>query len=394
MPKLRFSFQVPKRKTVALIDSSGLGLLSNYIQQTHIAIVDVAKINFWVALRMVVSGKKSLPAYIFSYLQIVKPKFVFTFIDNDVNFYTLSSKFPNIKFIAVQNGNRANYANQPGNGFFDLLRKSAATDKLSAHTVCVLGKTSADQYSEYIDSNFLVTGSLKNNFIGSNIEQTKNYDIVYISQHAPYDIVKSQSKFYFGQYDVSAQQFYQIEAKVVRFLAERCARTGETFAVLGKRTESDEFEKNFFINSAVPHSIDFIPRTSDYSTYEFCNSASLVVTIDSTTGYEFLSRRKKVAFFSGRIHAADQTLALKVFDTDFGFPLKLEKTGPFWTNFADETEFERIINTVQGLSQTEWASIISPYTDVVMAYQPGNTAFIHMLEQEGIPVRSEVLHRA
>ncbi|MEY2779797.1 MAG: hypothetical protein RL623_977, partial [Actinomycetota bacterium] len=54
MPKLRFSFQVPKPKTVALVDSSGLGLLSNYIQQTHIAIVDVGKINFWVALRMVV----------------------------------------------------------------------------------------------------------------------------------------------------------------------------------------------------------------------------------------------------------------------------------------------------------------------------------------------------
>lgn len=377
-----------------LIDPSGLGLISEYVDKKNIAVVDINDMNFWVVLRMLISRKKSLSAYTYWFLHMVKPEFVLTFIDNNVNFYELSSKFLHAKFIAIQNGNRANYSNQSGSGFFDLLKKASASNKLSAHAICVLGKTSADQYSKYIQSKFPVTGSLKNNFISSNLGATKKYDIVYVSQHAPYDISNSQTKFYFDHHEISAQQFYVIEAKVVRFLAERCTRNGETFAVLGKRTKFDEFEQKFFQESALPYSIEFLARTSDYSTYEFCNSASLIVTIDSTTGYEFLSRGKKVAFLSSRIHAADQSLSHIIRDTDFGFPLTLEKTGPFWTTIADDTEFERVINTVQGLSQVEWASMISPYTEVLMAYQPGNSAFIQLLQEEGIPVRNEVLHRA
>jgi surface carbohydrate biosynthesis protein len=118
------------------------------------------------------------------------------------------------------------------------------------------------------------------------------------------------------------------------------------------------------------------------------------VTTDSTIGFEFLARGKKVAFLSARIDAIDHVLSQEVHDTDFGFPLELGTSGPFWTNAANESEFERVIGSIQSMSDAQWASAVSPYNEVLMAYQPGNTAFIQMLRSEGIPTKNEVTQGA
>jgi surface carbohydrate biosynthesis protein len=94
-------------------------------------------------------------------------------------------------------------------------------------------------------------------------------------------------------------------------------------------------------------------------------------------------------FLSGRINAISPELSSKIHDTDFGFPLELGASGPFWTNTANESEFEQIIESVQTMSDEQWATAISPYNDVLMAYQPGNTGFIRLLQNEGIPLINE-----
>jgi surface carbohydrate biosynthesis protein len=99
-------------------------------------------------------------------------------------------------------------------------------------------------------------------------------------------------------------------------------------------------------------------------------------------------------FLSGRINAISPELSRKIHDTDFGFPLDLGVRGPFWTNTANKSEFEQIIESVQSMSDAQWASAISPYNDVLMAYQPGNSAFIQMLRSEGIPTTNEGSQRA
>jgi surface carbohydrate biosynthesis protein len=394
MPKFKFSFGLPKGKQVVLVDAFGINILRSYIPEDEIEIIDSDRINVFAALRMLVIGKKSLFNYTIAYLKLFKPKFAFTFLDNNIEFYKLAAIFPKTKFIAIQNGYRANYANQIGSGFFDLLEKESAKNTLTATAVCVLGKTSGDQYSQYIQSRSIVTGSLKNNMIGSQIRPTERFDIVYVSQHAPFEIPSSEVRFYFGEQSISASEFYAIEQKIVCFLAERSIRLHQSFAVLGKRTDSSPFEREYFVSAAKPAPIHFIPRTSDVSTYEFCNSASLIVTADSTVGYEFLARGNKVVFLSGRIKAVVNNLLGESSDTDFGFPLELGESGPFWTNTANDSEFEHVIRSVQSMSDAQWASAISPYNDVLMAYQPGNSVFIQMLQSEGVPTRNEGSHRA
>ena len=377
-----------------MVDPTGLSILENFINHRDISIIDIDRKNIFAVLRMLASRKISQFDYTISYLKILQPNFVFTFIDNNVDFYKLATIFPKIKFIAIQNGQRANYANQLGLGFFDLLKKESAKNQLSAHAICVLGRTAADQYTQYIKTTPMVTGSLKNNLIGNQIKPTERFDLVYVSQHAPFEIPSSEVRFYFGEQSISASEFYAIEQKIVCFLAERSIRLHQSFAVLGKRTDSSPFEREYFVSAAKPAPIHFIPRTSDVSTYEFCNSASLIVTADSTVGYEFLARGNKVVFLSGRIKAVDDNLLGESSDTDFGFPLKLGESGPFWTNTANDSEFEHVIRSVQSMSDAQWASAISPYNDVLMAYQPGNSVFIQMLQSEGVPTRNEGSHRA
>ncbi len=394
MANFKLSFARPKKQQVALVDASGISILNEYIPQQHISIVDIEHMNVFALLRMIVAGKKSLFDYTIAYIKVFKPRFVVTFLDNNVDFYKLASIFPNVKFIAIQNGSRANYANQLNSGFFDLLKIESAKHKLSAHAICVLGTSAADQYTKYIHAMPVVTGSLKNNLIGDQIKPTEHFDIVYVSQHAPFEIPNSEVKFFFGNKSVTAEEFYVIEQKIVRFLAAHSKRTNQSFAVLGKRTESSPYERKFFNTAASPNEMRFIPRTSETSTYEFCNSASLIVTTDSTIGYEFLARHNRVVFLSGRINAISNELSREIHDTDFGFPLELGSSGPFWTNSANESDFEQVIGSVQSMSDAQWATAISPYNDVLMAYQPGNSAFIQMLQNEGIPLKNEGSQRA
>ena len=394
MLKLKLSLDLSQKKQVAIFDASGLSLLSKFIDQRDISIIDAGHMNMFAALRMLAAGKKSFFDYTVAYLKLFKPKFVFTFIDNNVDFYKIATLFPEIKFIAIQNGLRANYANQIGEGFFDVLNRESQNNKLSAHAICVFGKSSGDLFKKFIRTEPVITGSLKNNAIGDDVSTTPKFDIVMISQHSPFQIPNSEARFYFGDQSFSTEEFYLIEQRVVKFLSERAVRTNQSFAVLGKRTDSSQFEREFFTTAAQPNPVQFFPRTSDSSTYEFCQSASLIVTVDSAVGHEFLARGKKVVFLSGRINAISAELSREIHDTDFGYPLELGASGPFWTNNADESEFERIIESVRAMTDVQWASTISPYNDLLMAYQPGNSAFIQLLQSEGVPMKNEGSQRA
>jgi surface carbohydrate biosynthesis protein len=117
------------------------------------------------------------------------------------------------------------------------------------------------------------------------------------------------------------------------------------------------------------------------------------VVIDSTIGYELLSRGKKVAFFSARIIGESRGVS-KDRDTCFGYPNTYSDNGVFWTNNPDPDEFSRILNSLLGMTDTEWAAEIQPYTEDLMAYRPGNSEFIQMLKNAGIKATSEVVSRA
>jgi surface carbohydrate biosynthesis protein len=124
-------------------------------------------------------------------------------------------------------------------------------------------------------------------------------------------------------------------------------------------------------------------RSNIYSSYENVAVAGFVVFVDTTLGYEALARGKKTAAF---------TLRGKSIGSDacnFGWPADFPDNGPFWTNHADEREFERVMDYITTVSDEEWKQTRQRYVPDLMEYDPGNTRFLKLMREIGVPLKSE-----
>ena len=375
----------PRRQPVLLIDPSGSEILSQFIAIENIEILDFEETNIWVFARTILKGQLSTTAYAVSYVETTRPKVVMTFIDNDVNFYKLKNMCPKTKFVAIQNGIRANYSGSPSLGFFDQLTIAHSETALSSDYYCALGDASSQQLTPFIQTKVVTVGSLKNNlFISSKNEHNLVGDVVLISQYPPFPTNEVGRRIYFGNRFIPLADFYRIESTVAKLVAQYCASNRLSFTVCGKRDNTNADEYKFFEESIGSLPWSFKSRSSTYSTYEIADSAKVIVSVDSTVGQEFFARGKRVAFMSGRTQAADPVGLAEVRDTNFGYPLDLSPTGKFWTNQATATELTRILDYLQAVTDKEWATEIAPYNESLMAYQPGNPVFKKLLLDLGL----------
>jgi surface carbohydrate biosynthesis protein len=370
---------------VLLIDPSGIDILTKFIAIEDIEILDFEETNVWIFIRTILRMKFSTSAYVVTYIQMMQPKVVMTFIDNDVNFYKLKSMCTQTKFVAIQNGVRANYSSSPTSGFFDKLSVASVEAELSSDYLCVFGSASATQLTHFIKTDAITVGSLKNNLFRSSGKKLDAVsDVVLISQYPPFSVHEVSRRIYFGTQSISLLDFYRIESTVAKLVAQYCLANGLSLTVCGKRDSETSDEQKFFANSigALPWSYE--PRGSTYSTYEIASAAKIVVSVDSTVGQEFLARGKRVAFMSGRTQSADRVGLAQVRDTNFGYPLDLSQAGKFWTNQVTATELTRIFDYLRVVTDEEWATEIAPYNESLMAYQPGNPVFRKLLLDLGL----------
>lgn len=387
------SFRFPKQIDIVQIHNDGIDILAQYVNRSSISVVDPSKLNFWILLKCIFLAKFQMQGYAVEVIKSQRPRVVITFIDNDTNFFLLKQIAPSPSYIAVQNGLRHNYAYAYGDGFVDRLRNAGGKNQLSADVICTFGKSSSALFEDNIRASTLVVGSLKNNLVQVSAPDNLEYDIVFMSQHAPFDLTNREETIYLNQSSVSLHEFYEIESTVANFLAQYCKEHSLRFAVSGKRGVEDVFEHQFFAEAIGELPYTFLPRIDTYSSYANGFNSRLAVVVDSTMGYELLSRGRKVAFFSARIIGEPRAVS-KDRDTCFGYPNPYPDNGVFWTNNPDTDEYSRILNSLLGMTDAEWATQIQPYTDDLMAYRPGNTEFIQMLKDKGIQVTSEVVHRA
>jgi surface carbohydrate biosynthesis protein len=375
----------PRRRPVLLIDPSGIDILSQFIAIEDIQILDLEETNVWIFIQTILRMQLSTTAYVVAYIEMIQPKVVITFIDNDVNFYKLKSLCPQTKFVSIQNGLRADYSGALAGGFFEKLSVALNENKLSSDYLCVFGSASATQLINYIKTDTITVGSLKNNlFAASANKRDAVSDVVFISQYPPFSVYEVSRRVYFGKGSISILDFYRIESTVAKLVAEYCSTNHLSFKVCGKRNSVDSDEQKFFADSIGLLPWSYEPKGSTYSTYEIADAAKIIVSIDSAVGQEFLARGKRVAFMSGRTQSADSVGLAQIRDTNFGYPLDLPANGNFWTNQATATELTRILDYLQAVTDKEWATEIAPYNESLMAYQPGNPVFKKLLLDLGL----------
>ena len=380
----RIDWLPPKQRPVVLIHADGFNTLTKFVNASDVSILDPERINIFIVLKMLFSFQNSHAKYRAKFIKAVQPKVVITFIDNDVTFYSLKSLVSGPQFVSVQNGLRHNYSFNLQGGLLDQLGEVSKQISLTCDYICVFGLASAKLFSNYINTTTLITGSIQNNFRETNMPHAITSDVIFVSQLQAFTLEGSSVKVYFGQRGITISEFFEAERQIVRALDKYCEENDLRLVICGKRDQTHTYEREFFESILQPKKPNFLARESHSSTYDAIDATRLVVTIDSTIGYESLSIGKRVAFMSGRTQSADPVGLAQTRDTNFGYPLDLPANGNFWTNQATATELTRILDYLQAVTDKEWATEIAPYNESLMAYQPGNPVFKKLLLDLGL----------
>jgi surface carbohydrate biosynthesis protein len=359
-------FTSPQKCDILIFDKVGSDLFKPYLKNYRVEVLCIRaeRVNIFCLMAAVFETSfwqgKLMKAYIYAYIKMTAPTLCITFIDNNPLFYEISTRFPRIKTLFVQNGIR--------DTFSQWLDTSV---KARLHTVdymLVFNDYIANKYLQYIKGETVVIGSFKNNSIPIKRDKINNL-ILFI----PTYVKKSPSSEVAYQHPYGPpiywNDYFQSEIIVLKFLKNWCQNNNKTLCLAARSIEEDIEEKEFYEKILHGSSWVTLPMIDIYSTYRHCDSAQIVVSIDSTIGYESLARGNRTAIFSCR------GIALKRDDRVFGWPAKLASRGSFWTNDQDVSHFQNIMDYLNVATEEDWNKDCQDYVHSVMRLNLDNPQF-------------------
>jgi len=369
-------WQFPKKAEILIFDATNINALMPYLKNYNFTVMPLRgeiinipcllysflEFSFW--------NGDPLDAYISAYIKKARPRVIITIIDNYKRFYSISKRFSNLKTISIQNGLRGKSGD-----IFDGLIKS---DNYHVDYMLVANKAIGKHYLKYLTGKAIPIGMLNNNAVYKSTP-VKSDDILFISQW--YKKPKNNEPLYIERDGtlISWEVFFAIEIKVIKLLVDWCIKNNKKLKVCGREKEKNGHEQNFYNNYLKQTMCDweYIPRKDYYSSYNLIDKSQIIVSIDSTLGYESLARGKRTAFFSCRGGYLNTT------SYRFGWPLKLSNKGPIWVSNQDELGFQlpKILNYLNAISDDDWTKLCQNYKNLVMEFDQGNTRFVKLLDQ-------------
>ena len=365
---------LPKKSEVLIFDTLSLEPLAPYLIKYRVVTMAVRGevINVPCFLRSALTLKfwkgNLLSAYTEKFIEVVSPRLIITFVDNNESFYNISKRFPDIKTMFIQNGVRG----EPG----DVFERLVKSENYYVDHMLVFGVVIGKKYKSYIGGSTLAIGSLKNNTVKIN-DIVSDGSILFISQYrekpknnAPFAHLANGEPF-------CHDQFYLAEVIALRFLSSWCVENKKSLKIAGASAEKTGPEIDFFKAILSGCEWEYLPQIDQYNSYKLVDAAEIVVFIESTLGYESIVRGKKTAAFSFRGSSILNPKALY----PFGWPLELPNNGPFWTNHQDEVHFQRIMNYLNTVSDEDWEQTRQKYVSELIEFNPDNTRLVTLLDQ-------------
>ena len=241
----------PKKNKILIFDKNGSKIIFNYIDKKSCSILSTRNENFnlYIIFLMIVKFKKlNILSYFDTYIKFCQPSYIFTYTNNNFNFYRLKKLNCKIRFIAIQNGIRDFQLE----GYNEILR-----EKLFIDDFFVFSKSSGIEINKYIKAKFYPIGSLKNNLFYKNKSKKKN-KVFFISQFfdKSFDLKK---KFF--------QNFYKCEHKLLTYLNDYFKDTKYELIILARNFSNNKkneliFYRNIFKSNRF--NIEFKNRDKNY----------------------------------------------------------------------------------------------------------------------------------
>lgn len=361
-------FRNPRRSEILIFDAEGEELLLEYVGKwsTEVLHLRSEKLNIPVLIRSMLRKGSFFKNYINEYIATVSPKVVITFIDNNPLFYYLKKTNDFTKFIAIQNGKRDSL-------LFDKLSELNSPECFATidYLFC-FGRGVSSEYSKQIHAQVIPIGSLKNNYVNPISSDKKS--IVFISEYA----ANEGADLVLGDQVYSYELLWKKPDRIVlHYLIKYCE---ERNIVLRIALRSKTYNEKLYFKSLISTSnvkVEMVEPSGVYGSYALCDTANVVVTIESTLGYEAAARGNKTAFFTLRGTFSGRS------DRTFSWPGALQAEGPFWTHLPESLAFERILDHLFAISDEEWKVELKKYAfEDIMTYDYDNATLKSVLRKE------------
>ena len=357
-------FTKPPKKKILIFDEVGSELILRNLNKdiAHIFYSRLNKgiktsLNIYIILKLIFKFNLSKINYLKLYLKYVNPKLIITLIDNNETFYHLK-KYTKCKTMFIQGAMRHSL-----NDIFSENKKPKEKN-LSVDYMLVFNDVTGKKYKSFLKGNVVQIGSFRSN---TNLKRStkKKIDLIYISTFRDF----KDSDIFSPINNTLWSDYRKNEVKLFKIIYDYLKKEKIKLTILGSKRQHSEKEHNYFKNYFDPKYLKFIPQEKKRPTYSMIDNSKLVITCDSTLGYEALSRGNKTAFFS--IRGENYPLNAR----KFGSFVKMKKKGPYWTNSATKEEFYRVINYLKNVKQKEFSKKISFFRSNLCHYDSGNKKF-------------------
>ncbi len=363
-------FSKPPKKKILIYDEVGSELILRNLNKdiTHVFYSRWSKgiktsLNIYIILKLIFKFSFNKINYLKLYLKYVNPKLIITLIDNNESFYHLK-KFTNCKTMFIQGAQRHSL-----NDIFSEDRKPKEKN-LSVDYMLVFNNITGKKYKSFLKGNTVQIGSFRSNTYLKKFIQKKT-ELTYISTFRNF----KDTDIFSPINNTLWRDYRKNEIKLFKIILDYLKKEKIRLTILGSKRLHSKEEYNYFKNYFDLKYLKFIPQDKKRPTYSIIDSSKLIITCDSTLGYESLSRGNKTAFFS--IRGENYPLNAR----KFGSFVKMKKKGPYWTNSATKKEFYRVINYLKNVKQEEFLKKVSFFRSNLCDYDSGNKKFKSIIKK-------------
>ena len=380
---LRFDFIFFDRRKLFIYDWTTGKYYKNFFDHKktyyhHCRFSDAdSKINFYILVWSILNlffykNLRISHIYTLNMIKIYRPKTIITFTDYDYFFYEIKNFFPKIKIISFQHQVRNKTFLQ--NKIFIKENK-----KFNIDYCCVFGKNLKNYYSLFLETNFKIIGSLRNNLYKKIDKTAKNKNLVLISSFRPglYKKYFKEKKLKFFNQSIKFMHEYcklkKIKLTILSWSASQENTTQKKYSLL---------EKNYYNRLLGKESYEFLQKKKFNDSYIISRKFKYFISFSSTLGYELFSRDFRVAILRSPIKVKDKNLIKKNLnfkDSISSFKLR----GIFWSNIYSKKEIFRILNNIYKLKIIKINSLKRKYIDPFMTHDYKSQKNLYFLKSIG-----------
>ena len=383
--KSRFTLASLKKSEVLLYDIEVASFYLKMFKKVSYETLDtrLKKIHIFSLLKALLTkikyNKLTLKqCYILEQIKDVNPKYLISFTNVDIFFWTLKKYFPRKKFLVFQTGAINGHTPNPFSSF-----KEKYNVKFKVDYVFTWGKNLFKMYKDCLDCNLFDSGSLLNNFfLNKKLTKKKSRYIIFISQYKKSSVLlRTQNN------DIVSQKetFHKHREHLLKIISKFCKSKKfklrifpRSYDLNGWLNEKDYYEK-MFKDIKLP----LMKRSGKNDIYKCLAEYQNFITIDSSSGYEALARGKRVCFlnikysFSKFINAENHR---------YGWPKKLPINFAFWSSSHEKEHVENALNFAFLSSKNIWKKIKINYVDPIITFDPKNKKLLKKMKDLNLKI--------